>query len=702
MQGWRALREGLITPPQPSRLVLWAPVAFGAGAVAYIGAAVEPADWLVPLLWTMTVVSLAAAILLRGRPWALYALVLLALAAAGFAHSETRARGLAPPPIPVSERAVTVEGWIEAVQRSGARERFIIRVSALQGADEPPRRVRIRADRGALAPGDGVRLRAVLSVPPGPAAPGGYDPARAAWFDAIALTGFAVTRPEAITVDGDGLARAYARWRWSMAQRFARGAGERTGGVAAALLTGERAQVEPEDAQALRISGLGHILAISGLHMALLAGGAYWAARFVLAAIEPLARAIDPRKPAALIALASASFYLVLSGAPVSAQRAFVMAAVVLVGVMLDRRALSIRSLAIAAMIVLILAPHSVAEAGFQMSFAATAALIAAYDAWRRRFPPDPDRAGPLTGARRAFFGLAATSFIAGAATGAFAAFHFQRLAAYGLIANLGAMPVFTFWVMPAGAVSLAASAVGLEAPFLTVMDAGLRIVLAIAHWTANLPGAGAGVGAAPPGVIALYGLGFTLAVIGRGAARASGLAIVAAALAAWALSTGPSFMITREGVVLARFEAADPGASETNPAREPAGWSVSSLRRSRFEREVLLQRAGVSAGAAPRAALDCDRFGCVGRTQEGLVLALAQAPEALQDDCRQADLIIYRGAVSAFQRRRCAAPILDDGDRAEIGAAEFWVRDGEMVRVRGAQALTPDRLWSPRGASQD
>jgi competence protein ComEC len=186
---------------------------------------------------------------------------------------------------------------------------------------------------------------------------------------------------------GDRLERGLARLRWSLAERIRETVGPDTGGVAAALLTGDRSGVEQDDAEALRVSGLGHILAISGLHMALFAGGIYFFARLVLAAIDPFARAHDPRKAAAVIALIAATGYLILSGAAIPTQRAWVMAAVVLIGVMLDRRAFSMRSLAIAALVVIVLAPESVVEAGFQMSFSAVAALIAVYEIWNRIKP---------------------------------------------------------------------------------------------------------------------------------------------------------------------------------------------------------------------------------------------------------------------------------------------------------------------------
>lgn len=533
-----------------------------------------------------------------------------------------------------------------------------------------------------FAPGDAVSVRAVLSRPSGPAAPGGYDPARAAWFDGVALSGFAIADPEPAIVTGERWARALAAFRWRLAERIRARAGERTGGVAAALLTGERSGVSEADAEALRISGLGHILAISGLHMALFAGGVYMAARLVFASIEPFARAHDPRKPAAVIALLAATAYLVLSGGAVSTQRAWVMAVVVLIGVLLDRRAFSMRSLALAALAVVVLAPESVIEAGFQMSFAAVAALIAVYDIWMKIKPERLGAPGLMDRAMDSLGGLTTTSIVAGAATGAFAAFHFQRMAAYGLIANVTAMPVFTFWVMPAGAIALVLAPIGLDGPALAVMDAGLRVVLAIAHWTAELDGAGVSVLAANGTVVALYALGFALATLGLGLTRLTGCIIALGALAGWLVQSPPGLMISDGGVVLARFE-------------DGPGFQATSLRRSRFDTGVFLQRAGEGGVRPGRAELACDELGCTGRTQDGLLIAVTERSEALAEDCERADLVVYSGQASSWRRRRCAAFLLDDAAREALGGAEFWIRDGRVLRVRAAQSERAGRAWS-------
>ncbi|PWE17233.1 hypothetical protein DDZ18_05940 [Marinicauda salina] len=686
-----ARRGFALGPPQPSRLVLWVPVALGAGSAVYFALAAEPPTGLGTGCAVAAVAAVLAAGVMRRRAWPVFGLILFAAACAGFAIAQARTHALAPPQIASDDRARGVEGWIERVRRSGGRDRLILRVEALEGAETPPKRVRVRANLGEFRPGDRIGLRAVLSPPPPPAAPGGYDPARAAWFDRIALTGYAITRPEALPETGeDRWARRWVAWRWSLAERIAETAGPRTGGVAAALLTGERAGVAPEDAEALRKSGLGHILAISGLHMALLAGAVYFAALLALASIERFARAHDPRKPAAAIALMAAAGYLALSGAAVSTQRAFIMAAVVLVGVMLERRAFSLRSLAIAAVVVLVIAPESVVEPGFQMSFSAAAALIAVYEIWRDRRRSDRTPPGLVGRVRGAFLGIAATSLIAGAATGVIAAFHFQRVAAYGFLANLAAMPVFTFWVMPSGVAALALAPLGLEAPALTVMDYGLRVVLGVAHRAAETPGAAAAA-AAPPGfVLAAYGLGFVVFVIGRGAARPVGAVAAALALGLWTVQPAPNLMVSDDGVVVGRFAGG-------------AGWSATDLRRGRFETGVFLQRAGAGEIRPGRAPVVCDSLGCVGETAEGAVIAVTESHEALAEDCARARIVVFRGEATAWRRRRCAAILLDDAARAELGGSEIWIRDGEVIRLDSAlraQGRRPwaagaDRLWA-------
>src|SRR5262249_45463762 len=240
------------------------------------------------------------------------------------------------------------------------------------------------------------------------------------------------------------------------------------GAIASALITGKRDAITAPVNDAMYVSGLGHVLSISGYHMVIVTGVVFFAIRAVLALVPALGRRRPIKKWAAAAALVAAAFYLLLSGAEVATQRAFIMTAIVLIGVMVDRPALTLRNLALAALGVLLIAPEAVAHPSFQMSFAATLALVAVYD---RGLPGR--RAGVDTplGARVALWGgreilaLVLASLVAGLATTLYAAYHFHRLAPYGVLANLLAMPVVSLVAMPFGLLALVAMPFGFDGP---------------------------------------------------------------------------------------------------------------------------------------------------------------------------------------------------------------------------------------------
>jgi competence protein ComEC len=186
-------------------------------------------------------------------------------------------------------------------------------------------------------------------------------------------------------------------------------------------------------------------------------------------------------------------FYLILSGNQVATQRSFIMIAVVLIGVMLDRPTLTLRTLTVAALIVLFFAPDAVVHPSFQMSFAATLALVAGYERGVVRVRARKDSS---LGARAALWGvneivgLTLASLLAGFATTPYAAFHFHRLAPYGVLANLLAMPVVSAWVMPVGILGVVAMPFGFDAECWRQMGYGIEWMDAVSLWVASLPGA--------------------------------------------------------------------------------------------------------------------------------------------------------------------------------------------------------------------
>lgn len=272
--------------------------------------------------------------------------------------------------------------------------------------------------------------------------------------------------------------------------------------------------------EAFRHSGLAHMLAISGLHMALFAGSIYALLRYGAALWPWLVLRYDVRKPSAVLALLAATGYLVLSGASFATQRAYIMLAIFFLAILLDRPAITMRNVLWAALLVLILQPHAIAQVGFQMSFAAVMALVGGYEVWQRR-DRFYARLADMTPAQRAFsyvrrYGVAlfVTSLIAGSVTGIIAIVHFYRIGTFGLPANLLAMPIFGTLIMPMAPLSLIATPFGMEAPFIALMDFGIWSVITLAQWLTSFAGAVRYFGASPDFVLPLMAGGFIYFVL--------------------------------------------------------------------------------------------------------------------------------------------------------------------------------------------
>ena len=659
---------------------------FTAGCAAYFALPAEPSALWAPGLAALALAGLLAARSIpRGAALSLAALALLALAA-GLARAQHRSHSLGAGPAPALTygRPMPVTGWLEAVERnSRGRARLSIRLPRQYGA--PARRVRVLAAEPHLLPGSAVSILAVLERPRRAPVPGSYDFRFNAYFAGIVGSGFAIAPLEAGPVlDQDAPARAIARWRWQIAGHLRARLPGRNGAMAAALLTGDRSGLTPEVSATLRAAGLGHVLAISGMHMALFAGGVFLILRFGFAAITPWARRFDAAGPAAIGALLAGAGYFILSGGAIPTQRAFLMAAAVLTGVLVGRRALSLHTLALAMIFVLALQPEAVRAAGFHMSFAAVAALIACADIWRQKRRP----AAPLDfgrGSLAALGGLSLTSVIAGFATSGFAAFHFHRIAGFGLIGNLLAMPVFTFIVMPAGVAALFLMPFGLDQPALYVMSLGLDLMFAVADRVAGAPGALQPVIAAPGWVLPLYAGAFVAVLLGRGLVRLGGAGLALAALVAWSLAPAPDLFVTEGGVVVARA-----------PEVAAQQWSVSSRRRNRFAVTVFLERRGVRA-RPELAALNCDDLGCSassGESGNGLRYAVLDSPLDWREDCRRNRLVVLMAPLPVWLQRDCSALLLDQAWLEARGGTLIWTRGGAIERVQTVSAPGGDRPW--------
>lgn len=681
------------------RWVLWLPVAVGAGDALYFSLASEPPAWLGPLL--LLAASAAAYILRRNLPWLIAAVGATAMAG-GFAIAAARTEIVAAPIWQRTAATVMLEGRIAAVEPLERGERLVLDRLQLRQRDSGPipERVRVRlpANSGAdLPPGQRVLLRAVLMPPPPAVAPGAYDFSRQAWFQGIGAVGFAIGRPQALAspaADGwlDALRIGLAQLRHGLTLRITRsidqaGLGPGVGAVAADLVTGERGPVPPSILQAYRDAGLAHILVIAGMHMSMVAGLAFVVLRGLLAAIPGIALRHDIKKWAAAVALLVTLGYLVISGAPVPTQRAFVMNGIVLLAVLLDREAISLRSISWAALVVLLLEPEALVGPSFQMSFAAVCALISAYEAlaprlmaWRRA------DGGWWVWPSAYVGGILLTTLIAGSATAFFTVYHFNRYATFSLLGNLLAVPIVGFWVMPAMLLALVLLPFGLDGFGWWLMGEGIAVVDRVAQTVSTLPGAAIDMPAMPISALILFALGGLWLCLWRRRWRLLGLAGMAAALLVYALHRPPDLLIDGSGR-LAAVRAAD------GRLLFPPQGGGKELR------ETWAKLAGQGQATPAWSEADgvrCDALGCIW-TPPGHVVSLARLPEALGEDCATADVVAIPVPVYAA----CpSARLFIDGMALRRGGTQAIWLDGEEVRVETVADWQGDRPWSHRGGT--
>ncbi|MCZ8349175.1 MAG: ComEC/Rec2 family competence protein [Rhizobium sp.] len=396
----------------------------------------------------------------------------------------------------------TVTGIVERREQGASGEwRYILRITqtAEPTIRRPPERVSVlaRSQHMPAAIGDGLTGRVRLSPPSGPALPGMNDFAFQSYFAGIGAVGFFLGPPKAETAalgEAPGLIARFDQNLFSIRDRISNRIrsvlpGD-PGAFAASIITGERRSMSEEATEALRVSGLAHITAISGLNMALAAGIFFVGLRGLLSLLPSFAHRYPVKKIAAAGALLATTGYVLISGYQVSALRAYLMTAIMLGAVLFDRPAVSLHNLALAAIAILAAQPSAVMGPSFQMSFAATAALIAGYAGWRARPRAILPQARSLTmkvasGCAKFVGGTLATSLIGGLATAVFAISHFHRLSTHGLEANLAAMPLISLVVMPSGFIAMLLMPFGLDAPFFWIMGQGLELVLAVAYTVA-------------------------------------------------------------------------------------------------------------------------------------------------------------------------------------------------------------------------
>jgi competence protein ComEC len=682
------LREWIAAEAGAGRLLPWVPVAFGIGIAFYFTADHEPVAWVA----AVTAIGLCLAAYLARRKKFFAVAVLIAAMSAGFATATLRTAHIGHGVLARPMFGVSLSGFVETRDIRERTDRFVLRVTQMESPRSQIKLERVRLSvRKGTAPevGSFVELKARLQPPLAPLRPGSYDFGRDMYFQGIGASGFVTGAIKTVEppVSG-GLALRYAAFMQGL--RDAIDARIRTTldgdkrAIATALLTGRRDAITTPVNDAMFISGLGHVLSISGYHMAVVAGVAFFVVRALLALIPALTTGFPIKKWAAAAALAAAAFYLLLSGSDVATQRSFFMTAVVLIAVMVDRRAVTFRTLAVAAMIVLALAPEALVHPSFQMSFAATLGLVALVQIGMPRLFASPDNSATakvaLWGGRE-IMTLALASLVAGFSTTPYAAFHFHRVTPYGVLANLAAMPVVSAVVMPAGMLGLLAMPFGLDRVFWWLMGVDIDWMIVVTEWVAGLPGAIGRMAAFGTGPMIAASAGIVLLGLLRTPLRWSG-AVVLALATVWALAVPqPDILISGDG------------HNVGVRGRDGRLHLMRTAKDTFLLKEWLAADADERPPAAPSLAegVSCDVEGCVTQLAGGGVVALSLKPDALADDCARATLL-----VTTRQPPPACASLVIDRDRLQRQGTIALRRTRDGFAVEAVRPKGYDRPWSP------
>jgi competence protein ComEC len=694
-----ALRAGAayIREIEYGRGFVWIPVFFGVGILVYFGLPREPSLLAVSLL---AAAAVAAAVKARSTALRLQLLIALAAVMCGLAAAKLRT-DLSAANVLARERSVTVTGWVEEKTRLGADgARFTVRVQSISGVakDALPHSIRFstRADAREIAYGDGVTATARLGPPTGPVLPGGHDFARTDYYRQVGGTGFSFGAPKPADLEPAPfdirVFQPLETLRQGIAKRIEAALPGEAGGIAVALTIGDQGGISEATKDHLRLSGLAHILSISGLHMVLVAGTAFWALRALFALFPSLALRFPIKKWSALGALGVASVYLGISGAEIPTQRAYVILVIALAAILFDRRAISLRNVATAALAVLVFAPESLLSASFQMSFAASIALVSGYEAvaahYRARLAkPEAREFGIWRKAKLWVGGAALTALLAGTATAPFAAFHFQRVAPLSLIANLAAEPFVALIVMPMGLLGVLAMPFGLETYPLWMMEQGLAAVTWISATVASWSSEAGTVRAFSPFALLMLSAGFLWLALWRERWRLLGIVLMVLAVPIAMATPQPDIVIDSTGAAMAVR-----GADGT--------YRILGGKGASYAIETWLRADGDSRDPKDKSLRDgvaCDSLGCtaeIGAT--GMRAALALDPRALVEDCGAAAVIA--GAFDAQAGCPAARAIIDRDSLAQGGSVSLYLRAGEAgpeFRVRTAYPPVR-RAWMP------
>jgi competence protein ComEC len=677
------------------RWLIWTPVLLGLGVAVYFLLGREPRLSSGLLLFGATV---ALGFALRHRAaWARFAVV-LAMVAAGFLAAELRTAIVAAPVLHSPVGPAIVSGRVAEVELQEKSARILLADVHIAGLDRAstPAQVRIGLTRYSDIPklGDRLNLRVKLFAPPAPAAPGAHDFRRDLFFLRIGAVGYAVqkyVRPAGEDpADGPLLGRLRQAAAEKISAVFTDPAQAAERAIALALLVGERGPIPDDVNNAMRDAGLAHLLAISGMNITIAAGLIYFTLRLGLAAIPWIALRFPIKKWAAAGGLVGEILYTEFVGAPVSAERSMITTGFIMLAIMADRSALTLRLVAISATLLILAEPEALMGASFQMSYGAIVALVVLYERWN--FHGTGEK-GPFRRALTYLMGIAIMSLVASAASAVFAIYHFQQSAFYGMGANLLAVPVHDLWIMPWGISSYVLMPFGLEALALKPMGWGISAMLAVARLFSGFPGAAGHFAAMPAAALGLIVAGGLWFLLWTRHWRWLGLAPVAAGIALTVTVRQPDLLIAEDGKLVAI-------------RMENGAIALSNRAHDKFTQSVWVRRAGEgdiddNPPAVLRDAPDAQQCGkgvCLFTVagHKAAILSDVHGFHAACDNTRSGGPEIVISQIAAHAH--CPAPLVIDRTDLAQGGAQSITFTAAGPRIETVRQVSGERPWSRGG----